>query len=79
MPPIIPPMYGPKYGIILVIPTITLISIAYGNLNISIAKKQIIPIISESIAFPMMKPENILALSLAIFLAVSAVLTGTIE
>lgn len=53
--PTAPPIYGPKYGIILVIPTTTLIRTAYGNRNITIAIKHIIPMISESSAFPNIK------------------------
>lgn len=57
-PPITPPMYGPKYGIILVMPTITLSSTAYGKRKIVVHTKQIIPIIRESIALPIIKLEK---------------------
>ena len=71
-PPITPPMYGPKYGIILVMPTITLSSTAYGKRKIVVHTKQIIPIIRESIALPIIKLEKILPLSRRILRVVSA-------
>ena len=70
--PTAPPIYGPKYGIILVIPTTTLIRTAYGNRNITIAIKHIIPMISESSAFPNIKLVKIRPLSRSTFLKVLA-------
>ena len=52
------PIKGPKNGIMFVTPMITLISSSYGSLNRFIRIKQRIPMIRESISFPMIKPEN---------------------
>ena len=47
----IAPIKGPKNGIILVMPTKTLISKAYGILQSDVTMKQSIPMIMESIIF----------------------------
>ena len=52
------PINGPKNGITFVTPMITLISSSYGSLNRCIRIKQRIPMIRESISFPIIKPEN---------------------
>ena len=54
------PIIGPKYGIILVIPTITLIRATNGILKRSNSTAQSIPIIKESINLPTIKPPKIL-------------------
>ena len=54
----IAPMNGPKKGIMLVTPTITLISMVYGILSRFITTKQRIPIMRESKSFPSIKPPN---------------------
>ena len=55
----IAPKYGPKKGITLVTPTITLTNKAYGVFKILVPAKQIKPIITESIIFPVIKPINV--------------------
>ena len=55
----IAPIYGPKNGITFVTPTITLTSNVYGIFNILSPIKHNIPIITESIIFPMMNPPKI--------------------
>ena len=57
------PMYGPKNGMTLVTPTITLMSATYGMRSIRQHTKQIAPIMSESMILPLIKPPNILSLS----------------
>ena len=57
------PMYGPKNGMTLVTPTITLTSATYGMRSIRQHTKQIAPIMSESMILPLIKPPNILSLS----------------
>ena len=54
------PMNGPKNGMILVTPTITLINTANGSFNNDIPTKHIIPIIIESIILPLMNPPKVL-------------------
>ena len=51
--PGIAPINGPKYGIILVMPTMILISSAYCRCRMHMSTKQIMPMISESSALPM--------------------------
>ena len=55
----IAPRYGPKNGIIFVIPTITLIRSGYGNCNNVIPMKHIKPMIRESTSLPLIKPPNV--------------------
>ena len=54
------PIYGPKNGMILVTPTITLINSGYGIFKMDTPMKQRIPIIKESISLPEIKPPKIL-------------------
>ena len=54
------PINAPKIGIKLVVPTRTLIKKAYGILNTNIPKKHKVPIISASVHWPRIKPENTL-------------------
>ena len=53
------PIKGPKQGIMFVIPTIRLISRVYGRRRIVMRMKHRIPMIRESMAFPMTKPPKI--------------------
>ena len=55
----IPPINGPKNGIMFVTPTIVLISSEYGILVHTQKMKQRIPTMSESISFPLRKPPKI--------------------
>jgi hypothetical protein len=55
----IAPIYGPKKGITLVTPTITLIKSMYGIFRIVSPKKQSTPIIIESMIFPIINPPKI--------------------
>ena len=56
----IPPMNGPKKGIMFVTPTTTLISSGYGILRRLNPMKHNTAIIAESRSLPDMKPRNIL-------------------
>ena len=56
----IAPMNGPKKGITLVIPTTTLIRTVRGNPKTVMAIKHIIPMIMESMIFPLIKPPKVL-------------------
>ncbi len=58
------PMKGPKYGIILVIPTIILKSNPYRTPNINIPTKQMMPMINESMDLPIIYLENTSSISL---------------
>ena len=55
----IAPIYGPKNGITLVTPTITLTNIVYGIFKNDSPIKQSTPIIAESIILPIRNPPNI--------------------
>ena len=55
----IAPIYGPKKGITLVIPTIRLIRVTYGSFKRCMQIKQMIPMIRESMIFPVINPPNI--------------------
>ena len=52
------PINGPKYGIMFVTPTITLINRVYGSCRIVIRMKHSTPMIAESINFPVTKLLN---------------------
>lgn len=56
----IAPKNGPKKGIILVTPMITLIKTQNGIPNMLVITKQIIPMIIESNIFPTKKPPKVL-------------------
>lgn len=68
----IAPIKGPKNGIILVMPTKTLISKAYGILQSDVTMKQSIPMIMESIILPLINPLNILSVYLISSITLSA-------
>ena len=55
----IAPIKGPKNGMMFVTPTTTLMSIVIGISNIVSTTKQRMPIIAESMIFPLIKPPKV--------------------
>ena len=52
------PMMGPKKGITLVTPTVTLTSMGYGIWKMAHRMKQSTPMMAESMILPLIKPTN---------------------
>ena len=72
----IAPINGPKNGITLVTPTITLTKSVYGIFMRDNPMQHITPIIMESIIFPIINPPKISLLFFAICNVIFAFLTG---
>ena len=80
MPDGMPPINGPKNGMILVTPTTTLTSIGSGSPRTLMAAKQSMPIIMESMILPLIKPPKVSLLkvpSSKISLAISGLNTAS--